>query len=66
MHVSGGQDHSVGLNYNGGVVACRLNLLGQCDVGGLTNIIEISAGEAHTVGVRGDGTVLAYDDDSQG
>ena len=31
----------------------------QCDVGGWTDIIQVAAGEWHTVGLKSDGTVVA-------
>jgi hypothetical protein len=41
------------------VVATGLNSDGQCDVGGWSNITQVAAGRAHTVGLRDDGTVVA-------
>ena len=36
------------------------------NTGGWTNIIEVSAGMNHTVGLRSDGTVVAVGDNSYG
>ena len=35
------------------------NFYGQCDVSEWTDIVEISAGDGHTVGLKSDGTVVA-------
>jgi alpha-tubulin suppressor-like RCC1 family protein len=32
---------------------------GQCDASGWTNIIQVDAGGAYTLGLRSDGTVVA-------
>ena len=52
-------DHLVGLKADGTVVATGKNDYGQCDVGGWSDIIAVSAGSKHTVALKGDGTVVA-------
>ncbi|MCL2514163.1 MAG: RCC1 domain-containing protein, partial [Oscillospiraceae bacterium] len=42
------------------------NGYGQCNVSDWTDIIAISAGEYHTVGLKKDGTVVAVGDNSEG
>ena len=44
---------------DGTVVATGRNTYGQCDVSGWKDIIAISAGYYHTVGLKKDGTVVA-------
>ena len=45
---------------DGTVVAVGSNICGRCDdVSGWTDIVAVSAGTSHTVGLRSDGTVLA-------
>jgi hypothetical protein len=39
---------------------------GTCDVGNWTDIINITAGGAHTVGVKSEGNVVAVGDNSSG
>ena len=57
--VAGGIDHTVGLKYDGTVVAVGYNNYGQCDVGGWTDITQVAAGCSYTVGLKSDGTVVA-------
>lgn len=57
--VSQGQDHIVGLQANGRVVAIGRDNYGQCDVKAWRDIVQICTGDRHTVGLREDGTVLA-------
>jgi alpha-tubulin suppressor-like RCC1 family protein len=40
-------------------VAVGSNSDGQCNITGWTDIVAISAGDAHTVGLKADGTVVA-------
>jgi alpha-tubulin suppressor-like RCC1 family protein len=49
----------VGLKADGTVVAVGRNDNGQCDVTGWTGIVQVSAGDSHTVGLKYDGTVVA-------
>jgi cupin superfamily acireductone dioxygenase involved in methionine salvage len=42
------------------------NSYGQCDVGNWTDIIEVTAGVAHTVGLKSDGTVVAVGENAYG
>ncbi len=57
--ISAGEDHTVGLQSDGTVVAVGGNGHGQCDVSGWEDIVAISAGGGHTVGLQSDGTVVA-------
>jgi hypothetical protein len=57
--VAAGWDLTVGLKTDGTVVALGRNDDGQCDVGGWTDIIQVTAGSYHTVGLTNDGTVVA-------
>jgi hypothetical protein len=71
--VAAGVYHTVGLTSDGTVVAAGGSLKvgpedddttiivydGQCDVGNWTDIVQITAGNWHTVGVKSDGTVVA-------
>ena len=56
--LAAGGRHTVGILPDGTVVAMGKNDEGQCDVGGWTNITQIAAGGAHTVGLK-NGTVVA-------
>jgi len=49
----------VGLEFDGTVVAVGSNWAGQLNVGTWSNIIQVAAGNSHTVGVKSDGTVVA-------
>ena len=62
MVAAGGDEyggHMVGLKSDGTVIAVGDNEYGQCDIGGWTDITQVSAGTYHTVGLRSDGTVVA-------
>ena len=50
---------TVGLKSSGTVVATGSNSHGQCDVGGWSDIVAVSAGDCYTVGLKSDGTVVA-------
>lgn len=54
-----GQGHVVGLLEDGTVVAAGDNEYGQCDVDDWTDIIAISAGDWHTVGLKSNGDVVS-------
>ena len=41
------------------MVAVGWDKYGQCNVSGWTDIVVVSAGETHTVGLKLDGTVVA-------
>ena len=79
--IAGGGSHTVGLKADGTVVitgdgtfGARNDLPdgvvaaddGGSNVDGWTNIIAISAGELHTVGLRADGTVVAVGSNNEG
>ena len=49
----------MGLKANGTVVAVGWNDIGQCNVGGWTDITQVAAHYEHTVGLKADGTVVA-------
>jgi len=56
----------IALGEDGSVVATGKNVSGQCNVRYWTNIVAVSAGANHTVGLRNDGTVIAVGDNSMG
>lgn len=57
---SGKRGHTVALKRDGTAVAVGDNSHGQCNVQGenWTNLVAISAGDDHTVGLKADGTVV--------
>ena len=54
-----GDAHTVGLKFDGTVVACGSNYCGIFNVSGWTDIVAVAAGSRHTVGLKSDGTVVA-------
>ena len=64
--LAAGGFHTVGFKSDGTVVAAGSNADGQCNVGGWTDIIQVSAGSDHTVGLKSDGTVVDLGDHSSG
>ena len=54
-----GDAHTVGLKFDGTVVACGSNYCGIFNVSGWTDIVAVAAGGRHTVGLKSDGTVVA-------
>ncbi len=64
--VATGWAHTVGVKSDGSVVAVGDNDLGQCDVSGWTDIVQVAAGGYHTVGLKSDGTVVAVGDNTYG
>ena len=78
--ISAGGGHTVGLRADGTAVAVGSNkdwngdegafngkYTGQCDVSSWTDLVAVSAGDVHTVGLRADGTAVAtgLNDDGQ-
>jgi len=59
QQISAGAFHTVGLKYDGTVVAVGHNEYGQCNVESWNNIAKISSKALHTVGIKNDGTVVA-------
>jgi len=64
--VAAGYSHTVGLKADGTVVAVGENYYGQCDVGGWTDIIQVTVGYDRTVGIKSDGTVVAVGNNAFG
>lgn len=60
----------MGLKSDGTVVATKLTDKdcdhSQCDVGGWTDIVAVSAGSNHTVGLKSDGTVVVVGGNEDG
>ena len=55
----------MGLQADGPVLATKYSgyeYFGQCDVSDWTDIVAVSAGTVHTVGLKSDGTVVAVGD----
>ncbi len=65
--IAASDEHTVGLKFDGTVVACGKNDDGQCDVSEWTDIVAVATSYEHTVGLKSDSTVLACgkNDDSQ-
>lgn len=57
---------TVAIKNNGTVVAIGYNKYGQCNVSDWTDIVAVSAGNAHTVGLKSDGTVVAVGSNMDG
>lgn len=51
---------------DGSVTARGRNWVGEDNIGGWTNIVAISGGDEHTVGLRADGTVIAVGSNAYG
>jgi alpha-tubulin suppressor-like RCC1 family protein len=62
--VAAGKDHTVGLKNDGTVVA--VGSMGEANVAGWTNIIQVAAGYSHAVGLNSDGSVVAVGDNYYG
>ena len=58
--------HTVGLKFNGTVVATGWNTYDQCDVSDWTDVVTVAAGVYHTVGLKSDGTVVATGSNGRG
>ena len=61
-----GHSHTVGLQYDGKVLAVGSNEYGQCDVESWGNIVAVDAGAYHTVGLGADGRVVAAGNNEYG
>jgi len=59
IHISAGDDHTVGLRADGTVVAAGDNNYGQCNVGNWKDIVSVAGGEDHSVGLTSTGTAVA-------
>ena len=57
--IAASDEHTVGLKFDGTVVACGKNDDGQCDVSHWTDIVAVATSYEHTVGLKSDGTVVA-------
>ena len=57
--IAASDEHTVGLKFDGTVVACGKNDDGQCDVSEWTDIVAVATSYEHTVGLKSDGTVVA-------
>ncbi len=66
ISVAAGDGHSVGLRYNGTVIAVGNNTSGQMNVLNWENIVRIDARCDNTVGLRRDGRVVIAGDDRYG
>jgi hypothetical protein len=64
--VAAGWYHTVGLKFDGTVVAVGDSTFGRCNVGGWTDIVQVAAGGYHTVGLKSDGTVVAVGRETAG
>ncbi|MEM9895093.1 MAG: hypothetical protein AAF789_01875 [Bacteroidota bacterium] len=64
IEVESGLGHSLVLQANGEVVGWGFNEFGQIDVGSLTNVIDIAAGDEHSVVLFENGTVQVIADGS--
>jgi alpha-tubulin suppressor-like RCC1 family protein len=64
--VAAGGRHTVGLKFDGTVVAVGDNTSGQLNVEEWTGIVQVAAGDDHTVALKSDGTVVAVGGNWQG
>ena len=64
--VAAGDVHTVGLKYDGTVVAAGSSSYGQLNVSSWTDIIQVATGYFHTVGLKSNGTVVAVGDNGYG
>lgn len=58
QQIATGNNHAIGLQADGTVVASGDNTYGQCDVSHWTDIVAVYAGADHSIGLRADGTVV--------
>lgn len=65
--IAAGRDHTVGLKFDGTVVAAgSYDDGGQCDLSSWSEISAVAAGWNHTVGLRSDGTAAAMGNNRNG
>jgi hypothetical protein len=65
VQVAAGSNYTVGLKQDGSVVGKGMNRLGEVDVAGWTDIIQVAA-TGHTIGLKVDGTVMATGSNTYG
>ena len=70
-HITASPSFSIGVKKNGTVLTTKYigeteNDYGQCNVSGWKDIVSVSAGESHIVGLRSDGTAVAVGNNAQG
>ena len=66
IQIEAGWVHTVGLLYNGDVVAAGDNAHGQCEVTAWHDVVEIAAGGWNTAALTSDGRVLVVGDNEYG
>ena len=64
--IAAGDYHSVGLKYDGTVVATGGNEFDECNVSDWKDIVAVAANQNHTVGLKADSTVVAVGNNSHG
>jgi VCBS repeat-containing protein len=57
-YLSAGNDHAIALRSDGTVVAWGYNAAGQCNVVGLSNVVQVTAGYSFSAAVKANGTVV--------
>lgn len=67
VQIAAGDWHTLGLRWDGRVVAWGINADGQINVPqGLTNVVAVAAGGQHSMALRADGSVVAWGRNHQG
>ncbi len=67
VQIAAGDWHTLGLRWDGTVVAWGLDFDGQATVpDGLTNVVAVAGGGQHSLALQGDGTVVAWGRNNQG
>ena len=64
--ISAGSLFTVGLKFDGTVIATGNNAVGECNVSSWADITQVSTGYQHTVGLKSDGTVVATGNNDYG